>query len=74
MDDNNYTTNACVDNSGFNSSNTLIHFLNKDPNKFPCITFSEYVDVETFGKKLSQLKSKLSILSLSIQTIKTKFD
>ena len=35
---------------------------------------SEYVDVETFGKQLSQVKSKLSILSLNIQNINTKFD
>ena len=48
--------------------------LDEDPNEFPCITLSEYVDVETFGKQLSQAKSKLSILSLNIQTINTKFD
>ena len=35
---------------------------------------SEYVDVETFGKQLSEVKSKLSILSLNVQTINTKFD
>ena len=48
--------------------------LDEDPNEFPCITLSEYVDVETFGKQLSQGKIKLSILSLNIQTINTKFD
>ena len=52
----------------------MTHLLDKDPNEFPCITLSEYVDVETFGKQLSQVKSKLSILSLNIQTINTKFD
>ena len=30
--------------------------------------------METFGKQLSKVKSKLSILSLNIQTINTKFD
>ena len=30
--------------------------------------------METFGKQLSHVKSKLSILSLNIQTINTKFD
>ena len=74
MDNNNYTTNACFDNSGFNSANSLTHFLDEDPNEFPCITLSEYVVVKTFGKQLSQVKSKLSILSLNIQTINTKFD
>ena len=74
MDDNNDTTNACFDNSAFNSANSLTHLLDDDPNEFPCITLSEYVDVETFGKQLSQVKSKLSILSLNIQTINTKFD
>ena len=74
MDDNNNTTNACFDNSGFNRANSLTHLLDEDPNEFPCITLSEYIDVEPFGKQLSQLKSKLSILSLNIQTINTKFD
>ena len=74
MDDNNDTTNACFDNSGFNSANSLTHLLDEDPNEFPCITLSEYIDVETFGKQLSQVKSKLSILSLNIQTINAKFD
>ena len=45
MDDNNDTTNACFDNSGFNSANSLTHLLDEDPNEFPCITLSEYVDV-----------------------------
>ena len=62
MDNNNYTTNDCFDNSGFNSANYLTHLLDKDPNEFPCITLSEYVVVKTFGKQLSQAKSKLSIL------------
>ena len=74
MDDNNDTTNACFDNPGFNSANSLTHLLDEDPNEFPCITLSEYVDMETFGKQLSQIKSKLSILSLNIQTTNTKFD
>ena len=74
MDNNNYTTNACFDNSDFNSATSLTHLLDKHPNEFPCITLSEYVDVETFGKQLSQIKSKLSILSQNIQTINTKFD
>ena len=43
MDDNNDTTNACFDNSGFNSANSLTHLLDEDPNEFPCITLSEYV-------------------------------
>ena len=64
MDNNNYTTN---------SANSLTHLLDEDPNGFPCITLSEYVDVKTFGKQLSQVKSKLNILSLNIQTINTKF-
>ena len=51
----------------------MTHLLEEDPND-PCITLSEYIDVNTFGKQLSQLKSKLSILSLNIQTINTKFD
>ena len=72
MDDNKDTTNACFDNSGFNSA--LTHLLDEDPNEFTCITLSEYVDVESFGKLLSQVKSKLSILSLNLQTINTKFD
>ena len=74
MDDNNDTTNACFDNSGCNSANSLTHLLDDDPHEFPCIILSEYIDVETFGKQLSQVKSKLSILSLNIQTINTKFD
>ena len=74
MDKNNYTTNVCYDNSGFNIANSWTHLLDKDSNEFPCITLSEYVDVKTFGKQLSQVKSKLSILSLNIQTINTKFD
>ena len=72
MNDNNDTTNAYFDNSGFNSANSLTHLLDKDPNEFPCITLLEYIDVETFGKQLSQVKSTLSILSLNIQTINTK--
>ena len=52
----------------------MTHLLDEYPNEFPCITLSEYVDVKTFGKQLSQVKSKLSILSLNIQTINTKFD
>ena len=74
MDDNNDTTNTCFDNSGFNSAHSLTQLLDEEPNEFPCITLSEYVDVETLGKLLSQVKSKLSILSLNIQTINTKFD
>ena len=70
MDDNNDTPNACFGNSGFNRANSLSHLLDKDPNEFPCNTLSEYIDVETFGKQLSQVKSKLSILSLNIQTLK----
>ena len=42
--------------------------------KFRGITLSEYIDVETFAKQFSQLKSNLSILSLNIQTLNTKFD
>ena len=40
MDDNNDTTNACFDNSDFNSANYLTHLLDEDPNEFPCITLS----------------------------------
>ena len=72
MDDNNDPTNACFDNLGFNSANSLTHLLDEDPNEFPCITLLEYVDVETFGKQLSKVKSKLSILSLNIQTYEYK--
>ena len=32
MDDNNYPTNACFDNSSFTSTNSLTHFLDKDTN------------------------------------------
>ena len=46
MDNNNYTTNAYFDNSGFNSANSWTHLLDEDPNEFPCITLSEYVDVD----------------------------
>ena len=74
MDNNNYTTNVCFDNSGFNSPNSLTHLLDDDPNEFPCITLSEYVDVKTYGTQFSHVKRKLSILSLNIQTINTKFD
>ena len=72
MDNNNYTTNACFDNSGFNSANSLTHLLDEDPNEL--YNLSEYVDVKPVGTQLSQVKSKLSILSLNIQTINTKFD
>ena len=34
MDDNNDTTNACFDNSSFNSANSLTHLLDEDPNDF----------------------------------------
>ena len=51
MDNNNYTTNTCFDNSGFNSANSLTHLLDEDPSEFPCITLSEYVDVNIFGKQ-----------------------
>ena len=72
--DTNYTTNACFDNPGFNSANSLTHLLDEDPNEFPFITLSEYVDVENVGKQLSHVKkNKLSILSFNIQTINTKF-
>ena len=74
MDNNNYTTNAPFDNSGFNSANSLSHLLDDDPNEFPCITLSEYDDVETFGKQLSQVKSKLSILYFNIHITNTKID
>ena len=74
MANNNYTTDACFDNLGFNSANSLTHLLDENPNQFPCITLSEYVDVKTFGKQLSQVKGKLSIFDLNIQTINTKFD
>ena len=74
MDNNDFTTNACFDNSGVKSANSLTHLLDDDLNEVPCITLSQYVDVETFGKQLSQVKSKLSILSLNIQTINTKLD
>ena len=67
MVDNNDTINTCFDNSGFNSANSLTNLLDEDPNGFPCITLSEYVNVETFGKQLSYVKRKLSILSLNIQ-------
>ena len=52
----------------------MTHLLDEDPNEFPCITLSEYVDVKTFEKQLSQVKSKLSILSSNIQLINTKCD
>ena len=74
MGNNNYTTNDCFDNSCFNSANSLTHVLDKDPNELPCIILSEYVDVKTFGKQLSQVKSKLSILSVNIETINTTVD
>ena len=45
MDNNNYTTNACFDNAGFNRTNSLTHLLDEDPKELPCITLSEYVDV-----------------------------
>ena len=70
MDDNNDTTNACFDNSGFNNANSLTHLLDEDPNEFPCITLSEYIDVETFGKQLSQLKSQIKYFISEY----TKFD
>ena len=47
----------------FYSANSLTHLLDEYPNEFPCITLSEYVDVETFCKQLSEVKSKLSILT-----------
>ena len=62
MDNNNYTTNPCFGNSGFNSANSLTRLLDEDPNEFPCVTLSEYVDVNTFGKQLSQVKNKLKII------------
>ena len=75
MDNNNYTTNVFFDNLGFNSANSLTHLLDEDPNECPCIiTLSEYVDVKSFDKQLSQVKSKLIILSLNIQSVNTKFD
>ena len=36
--------------------------------------YPEYVGVKTFGTQFSQVKRKLSILYLNIQTINTKFD
>ena len=56
MDNNNYTTNACFDNSGFNSANFWTHLLDEDPNEFPCITLSEYVDVKTIITSQNQIK------------------
>ena len=58
MDDNNDSTNACFDNSCFNSANSLTHLLGEDLNEFPSITLSKYIDVETFDKQLFRLKSK----------------
>ena len=74
MDNNNYTTNTYFDNSCFNSANLFDTFYKRRSKWISLYNFIEYVDVETFGKQLSQVKSKLSILSLNIQTINTKFD
>ena len=51
----------------------MTHLLDEDSKEFPGITLSEYVDVETFDKHLSQVNGKLSILYLNIHTIYTKF-
>ena len=74
MDSTEHSNNACFDNSGFNSKNSLTHLLDEEPDETPCIQLSEYIDVDAFVEKLSQVKSKLSVLSLNIQTINTKFD
>ena len=71
--DNSVNINACFDNSGFNSANSLTHLLDEDSSDITSIQLSEYVDVETFSKQFSAAKSKFSILSLNIQTINTKF-
>ena len=74
MDSTEHSNNACFDNSGFNSKNSLTHLLDEEPDETPCIQLSEYIDVDAFVEKLTQVKSKLSVLSLNIQTINTKFD
>ena len=72
--DNLLNHNACFDNIGFNSSNSLTHLLEADDNDINNITFSEYIDIDTFSEQFTDVKSKLSIVSLNIQRLNTNFD
>ena len=57
MDNNNDTTNAWLDNSGFNSANSLTLLLDEIQMNF-LVQLVYYVDIETFGKQLAQVKNK----------------
>ena len=65
--------NACIDNMSFNVTNSFTHLLEEENNSMP-IKLSEYVDVDAFAKQLHGSKSKLSMVSLNVQSIRAKFD
>ena len=52
----------------------MTHLLESDDNDINNITFSEYIDIDTFSKQFKDVKSKLSIVSLNIQRLNTNFD
>ena len=72
--DNRNIIHACFDNNSLNSTNSFTHLLDEDSNEVTSITLSEYIDVDTFSQQLLAANSNLSIISLNIQTINTKFD
>ena len=64
-----------IENADFSYSNSLIDILDDETNyQLSSPKPSSYIDVSEFGKQLQETKSKLSILSLNICNIHTKFE
>ena len=60
----------------FTRTNSLTQLLENDNDRgdFGKIEISPYIDIEALGENIYESKSKLSVLSLNIQSINAKFD
>ena len=68
--------NTFISNEGFTRTNSLTPLLENDNDRgdFGKIEISPYIDIEALGENIYESRSKLSVLSLNIQSINAKFD
>ena len=72
----NHKINTFINNEGFTRTNSLTQLLENDNDRgdFGKIEISPYIDIEALGENIYESRSKLSVLSLNIQSINAKFD
>ena len=71
----NHKINTFINNEGFTRTNSLTQLLENDNDRgdFGKIEISPYIDIEALGENIYESRSKLSVLSLNIQSINVKF-